>query len=315
MVFAGGVRFGGGLDVSHIAAVARDGLSDWWRGQVDNAEASAPAGPALAGAAGLAGSGRWELDPKLGTVWFPSDVSADWTPFRDGVWRFVAPWGWTWIDSAPWGFAPAHYGRWAKIDGRWGWVPGDQVAAAEYSPAVVGFLGTAGIGLSRPGDSGPAIAWFPLAPGETVGDADGDYRKRRSATAVPRAVFAGGQPVAAAVVDDIPAQRFADAPVILQGLDIAPAGAPPGSAVATALAKAADTAIAAAPEAGSDALASARQPFIVALHAAPLRAVVHAAVHEMRRKLRVAALHAHVLVNPARWLHNRRRLAAARGGA
>ena len=25
-----------------------------------------------------------------------------------------APWGWTWVDDAPWGFAPFHYGRWVN---------------------------------------------------------------------------------------------------------------------------------------------------------------------------------------------------------
>ena len=88
------------------------------------------------------------------------------------------------------------------------------------------FLGTAGIGLSRPGDAGPAVAWLPLAPGEAVGDGnDANYRNRRFATAVPRAVFAGGFPVAAALIDDVPEQRFADAPIILGALGIPPLGA------------------------------------------------------------------------------------------
>ncbi len=41
-------------------------------------------------------------------------MASDWTPFRDGRWAEIAPWGRTWIDNAPWGFAPAHYGRWAR---------------------------------------------------------------------------------------------------------------------------------------------------------------------------------------------------------
>ena len=35
-----------------------------------------------------------------------------WVPYRHGHWA-MSPWGWTWIDDAPWGFAPSHYGRWA----------------------------------------------------------------------------------------------------------------------------------------------------------------------------------------------------------
>ncbi|HTW51720.1 MAG TPA: DUF6600 domain-containing protein [Stellaceae bacterium] len=328
-VFAGDAKFGGGLDATHIAAPGRDGFSDWWRSQDDNADLSAPVKPVLAGAAALAADGRWEVDPKLGNIWFPSDVAADWTPYRDGLWRYLPPWGWTWIDNAAWGFAPSHYGRWVQIDGKWAWVPGDRVAAADYSPAVVAFLGTAGYGLSRPGDIGttPAVAWFPLGPGETVGDADGAYQNRRFATAVPRTSFAAGLPVATALVGDVPERRFIDAPVILSGLGIAPAGAP----AAVAGAKPVETPVAAvaagratmqadtAPEA-----ATVRQPFVVALRDAPARVV--RAVHEVRSKLRLAtaALRAHVSAIPdhARRLasvyhspHNRRHLAAARGGA
>src|SRR6185312_11955520 len=97
-----------------------------------------------------------------------------------------------WIDNALWGFAPSHYGRWTRIGDRWGWLPGD---GKDFSPATVAFLGTPGIGLSYAGGSGPAVAWFPLAPGETYWPADkGDapaaivnatYRNRRFASAVP----------------------------------------------------------------------------------------------------------------------------------
>ena len=66
--------------------------------------------------------------PEYGQVWYPQ-VAPDWVPYREGSWAYVAPWGWTWVDSEPWGFAPFHYGRWADIGGRWGWVPG-----ARWSP-------------------------------------------------------------------------------------------------------------------------------------------------------------------------------------
>ena len=26
-----------------------------------------------------------------------------WAPYRHGYWRWIEPWGWTWIDDAPWG--------------------------------------------------------------------------------------------------------------------------------------------------------------------------------------------------------------------
>ena len=74
--------------------------------------------------------GAWENVAGLGDVWFPKDLPSDWAPYRYGHWRWIGPWGWTWIDDMPWGFATSHYGRWANIGGsdteagRWGWVPG-----------------------------------------------------------------------------------------------------------------------------------------------------------------------------------------------
>ena len=48
----------------------------------------------------------------------------DWAPYRNGYWADVGAWGPTWVDDAPWGYAPFHYGRWAYVGGRWGWCPG-----------------------------------------------------------------------------------------------------------------------------------------------------------------------------------------------
>lgn len=313
-VFAGGVQFGGGLDASHVAKPEADWFSDWWRSQNDNADLTAAPMPPLAGAAALAAGGRWERDSKLGDVWFPSDVAADWTPYRDGMWRYLPPWGWTWIDNAPWGFATSHYGRWARFDGKWGWVPGERVAAADYSPAVVAFLGTAGFGLSRPGDIGaaPAVAWFPLGPGETIGDGrEVAYENRRFTTAITRNSFAAGLPVAASIVGDVPERRFLDAPVILGALGIAPAGAPAAAAAPTKLPAIAAAAL--ADPVASDPVAEPRRPFVVALRDAPVRVA-----REVRRKLRVVAaamLRAHALASAYHSPHNRRHLAAARGGA
>jgi len=239
-------------------------------------------------------------------------------PYRDGTWRFLPPWGWTWIDTAPWGFAPSHYGRWAHLDDRWGWVPGPRLAAADYSPAVVAFLGTAGIGLSRPGDIGatPAVAWFPLAPGETIGDGqEANYRNRLFATAVSRPAFAGGLAVAASVVDDVPERRFADAPVILDAIGIAPVGA-----AITAPKKPAAVTVAAVTTPESPTIApspapveATRQPFIVALRDTPVRALVQ----EVRRRVGVAIVlrsRPPPSTSALRSPHNRQHLAAARGG-
>ena len=117
--------------------------------------------------------GDWTQDVTYGAVWLPRVVPANWAPYRVGQWRWVAPWGWTWVDDAPWGFAPFHYGRWAQIGPRWGWVPGRLAPRPVYAPALVGFIGgpvggasnwnvASGLGAS----SRPGLGWFPLAPGE-----------------------------------------------------------------------------------------------------------------------------------------------------
>jgi hypothetical protein len=108
--------------------------------------------------------GNWAQDPGYGAVWYPSVTIADWAPYRYGHWSWVAPWGWTWVDDAPWGFAPFHYGRWTMIGRRWAWVPGRLAARPVYSPALVVFLGGGGTRLAV--SSGPGVGWYPLAPGE-----------------------------------------------------------------------------------------------------------------------------------------------------
>jgi hypothetical protein len=75
----------------------------------------------------------------------------------------VDPWGWSWVDDAPWGFAPFHYGRWASFDGRWGWVPGPVAVAPVYAPALVAWFGGGGVQVSL-GFGGGAVGWFALGP-------------------------------------------------------------------------------------------------------------------------------------------------------
>ena len=115
--------------------------------------------------------GDWQQDASYGAVWLPRAVPANWAPYRDGHWSWISPWGWTWVDDAPWGFAPFHYGRWAQIGARWAWVPGQLPRRPVYAPALVAFIGGgAGLDWNLPAGSGgtprPGVAWFPLAPGE-----------------------------------------------------------------------------------------------------------------------------------------------------
>jgi hypothetical protein len=110
--------------------------------------------------------GTWRVDATYGAVWSPTTVVVGWAPYRHGHWAWVDPWGWTWIDDAPWGFAPFHYGRWAFISGGWGWIPGTIVVQPVYAPALVAFVGGANFSLSVSFGGIAGIGWFPLAPRE-----------------------------------------------------------------------------------------------------------------------------------------------------
>ena len=102
--------------------------------------------------------GAWSNQSGYGDVWMPNGVSAGWAPYRDGHWAWITPWGWTWIDDAPWGFAPYHYGRWAAFGNRWGWIPGPRGMSPTYAPALVAWIGGAGFSAS--------VGWFALGPRE-----------------------------------------------------------------------------------------------------------------------------------------------------
>ena len=79
--------------------------------------------PYVVGAEDLDDYGDWRANPEYGQVWIPRTMPAGWAPYQYGHWAWIDPWGWTWVDDAPWGFAPFHYGRWANFGGEWGWVP------------------------------------------------------------------------------------------------------------------------------------------------------------------------------------------------
>ena len=108
--------------------------------------------------------GDWRSNSRYGNVWFPNHIDANWAPYRDGQWIWQEPWGWTWVDDAPWGFAPSHYGRWVNISNQWGWIPGPRQYRPVYAPALVVFIGNHGWNLSISLGGDVSIGWFPLGP-------------------------------------------------------------------------------------------------------------------------------------------------------
>ena len=132
----------------------------------DTAVAARYVSPEMVGYSDLDDYGTWRNVEGYGTVWVPTHVAVDWVPYHYGHWGWVDPWGWTWIDSAPWGFAPFHYGRWAYLSSRWCWVPGPVAVRAVYAPALVAFVGGGGFSLSISTGPVAGVAWFPLGVGE-----------------------------------------------------------------------------------------------------------------------------------------------------
>ncbi|MBB5371472.1 MULTISPECIES: DUF6600 domain-containing protein [unclassified Janthinobacterium] len=112
--------------------------------------------------------GSWQDDADYGPLWLPRTVPVGWAPYSDGRWTWVAPWGWTWVDNAPWGYAPSHYGRWVLVGSRWCWAPGRERGRIPWAPALVGWVGGnhwqphGQRPEGRPGQGG--IGWYPLSP-------------------------------------------------------------------------------------------------------------------------------------------------------
>jgi hypothetical protein len=239
-VIAAGQQYtfaGDGLrDYSADALPPPDAFDQWAldRDRREDAAVSASyVSPDVIGYSDLDEYGAWRNVEGYGNVWVPTAVAAGWAPYHYGRWAWVDPWGWTWVDDAPWGFAPFHYGRWAYLSSRWCWVPGPVAVRPVYAPALVAFVGGNGFNLAL-GVAG--VAWFPLGVGEVyrpayavsrgyfsnvnvsntvinttvinnyynnVNVTNVVYRNREVAgavTAVPTTAFASGRPIAPAAV-------------------------------------------------------------------------------------------------------------------
>jgi len=151
------------------SAPSPDGFDDWARSRDERFDRSASArhvSPDVVGYEDLDEYGTWRETSQYGSVWVPSHVEAGWAPYRDGHWIWVDPWGWTWVDDEPWGYAPFHYGRWVYSDNYWGWAPGPVYVRPYYAPALVAWFGGPSWGVSVGFGGGYGYGWCPLGFGE-----------------------------------------------------------------------------------------------------------------------------------------------------
>lgn len=151
------------------AAGEPDGFDDWARSRderMDHSQSARYVSPDVPGYEDLDEYGTWKDTSDYGEVWVPSSVAVGWAPYRYGHWIWVAPWGWTWVDDAPWGYAPFHYGRWVYWGGYWGWAPGPLYVRPYYAPALVAWFGGPGFGVGFGFGGGFGYGWCPLGFGE-----------------------------------------------------------------------------------------------------------------------------------------------------
>ena len=160
------VRIFGGPNPEYVSEAAYRDPFDQWAEARDKywveSRSVQYVSPNMTGYEDLDSYGQWGSEAELGAVWYPSRVEADWAPYRYGHWGYVQPWGWTWVDDAPWGYAPFHYGRWVYVGNRWGWCPGQRVARPVWAPALVAFIGNASLSVGVSG--GSPVGWYPLSP-------------------------------------------------------------------------------------------------------------------------------------------------------
>jgi FecR protein len=170
------MRFKSDQTLQHTAinAPAPDGFDDWAQvrdKRLDSSLSARYVSPGVIGYQDLDANGTWQTVPPYGPIWTPTSVPVGWAPYRYGHWAWIAPWGWTWVDDAPWGFAPFHYGRWVYWNNAWAWAPGPLgYWNPYYAPALVGWIGGAGFGVGFGwgwGGIGIGIGfgWFPLGWG------------------------------------------------------------------------------------------------------------------------------------------------------
>ncbi|HTU03458.1 MAG TPA: DUF6600 domain-containing protein, partial [Candidatus Sulfotelmatobacter sp.] len=128
-----------------LASYAAPPVDDWDRWNYARTDALLHAASARYVSPGTYGMdeldqyGTWRTVPDYGSVWVPTSVPTDWVPYSTGSWITDPLYGWTWVSSMPWGWAPFHYGRWVHVGGYWAWAPGPLMTRPVYAPALVAF--------------------------------------------------------------------------------------------------------------------------------------------------------------------------------
>ena len=243
------VRFSNGTSMTHSDAEAPpyDGFDSWCAvrdKRLDSSLSARYVAPGTVGYEDLDDNGVWREIPPYGPVWVPTAVAPGWAPYAYGHWVWIAPWGWTWVDDAPWGFAPFHYGRWVYAGGFWGWAPGPVYVQPYYAPALVAWFGGPGWGISFGFGFGGGFGWCPLGwhepffpwyggsrfyfhsvnynivnvnrfyghPPNRFGGGGFHYANMRAFTAVPSRTLANGQAIHGSTVH-VSSRELANAPM------------------------------------------------------------------------------------------------------
>jgi hypothetical protein len=126
------------------------------------------------GAEDLNDYGEWIHTSSFGYVWRPyrNSISAynDWSPYRYGHWRWIPPYGWTWVNDEPWGWATYHHGRWVWDNGYWVWSPYSYYRPRRswWQPALV-VLTTIN----------NRVCWYPLPYDRRYNDYNRHHRRNR----------------------------------------------------------------------------------------------------------------------------------------
>jgi len=93
-------------NVSSFSAPPLDSWDNWNYARTDRlleAESARYVVPGIYGTSDLDRHGRWRVVPDYGPVWVPTGLPAGWAPYSSGTWIHDPHYGWTWVDTAPWG--------------------------------------------------------------------------------------------------------------------------------------------------------------------------------------------------------------------